>query len=458
MASLVFNMVSNWISRLVPRTLFGRLAMVWLLALGVGHLVQNIYGYVSIYDDQIARTDYYLAQDLSLLLPLLEKAPAAERIQWLEKMRRHAYHYELHTMSSDVLGAQTSPYVLDEKKMHRLSTPIKKKLIERYAIRHANGLSDKEMHRFYVDLGNDQVLIAIMHSPVWPVDWWSGVVFALQVFFVFGFTWLAVRQATLPLQKLADATAKLGSSLSGGALDETGPAEVARAAAAFNLMQKQIKHHLAERVQILAAIAHDLQTPITRMRLRTELMEDSHLQKKLQADLLAMQNLVEEGITFARSAQRSEEAPCRVDVDALLESLAYDYLDAHQQISLTGNVGRIVATRPHTLRRILINLIDNALKFAGSVEVEVGVDEQSQIVIDVMDRGPGIPEAELQAVLQPFYRLEHSRNRETGGTGLGLAIAQQLAQALEGELKIMNRDGGGLRARLVFALDRDLAG
>lgn len=453
MASLVSNLVSS----VVPRTLFARLAMVWLLALGIGHLVQNIYGYMSMYDDQIARTDYYLAQDMTLLLPLLEKAPKTERLQWLEKMRRQAYHYELHTMSVDVLRAQTLPFVLEEKAMHRMSTPIKEKLIERYAVRHADGLSDKEMHRFYVDLGSDQVLVAVMHNPVWPVDWWSGVVFSLQVSFVFGFTWLAVRQATRPLQKLADATAKLGSSLSGDALDETGPSEVARAAAAFNLMQKQIKHHLAERVQILAAIAHDLQTPITRMRLRTELMEDSDLQKKLQADLLAMQNLVEEGIAFARSAQRSEEAPCRVDVDALLESLVYDYLDAHQQINLTGNVGRIIATRPHTLRRILMNLIDNALKFAGGVEVEVRVEGLNRIVIDVADRGPGIPEAELQAVLQPFYRLEHSRSRETGGTGLGLAIAQQLAQALEGELTLMNREGGGLCARFVFTLDRDVA-
>jgi signal transduction histidine kinase len=233
-------------------------------------------------------------------------------------------------------------------------------------------------------------------------------------------------------------------------LSEDGPSEVARAAAAFNLMQAQIKHHLAERVQILAAISHDLQTPITRMRIRTELMEAGELREKLQSDLKAMQTLVEEGITFARSAQKNTEQPCKVDLDALLDSLVYDYLDAQHLVNLNGHLGEVICTRPNALKRLIINLVDNALKFAVEVELSVQRIDNMHIEISVRDRGPGIPESELQAVLDPFYRIENSRNRGTGGTGLGLAIAQRLAHALNGEVVLQNRDGGGLEARFIF--------
>ena len=437
-----------------PRSLYGRLALVWLLALGVGHLIQNIYSYVSIYDDQIARADYYLAQDLTILLPILESAAPAERQAWIKKMRRHAYHYELTRPEDTPLLASSLPLPSSELKRHSLSAPVKQELARHYAIRSSQGLNSQEMRRFYFVLADQTVLQAVLHQPVWPVDWWSGLVFSLQVVVVLGFTWLAVRQATRPLRKLADATSALGRSLQGEALPEDGPSEVARAAAAFNTMQAQIKKHLAERVQILAAIAHDLQTPLTRMRLRVELMDAGELQKKLQADLSAMQNLVEEGVTFARSAQRSQEELCRVDIDALLDSMVYDYLDAQHKVTLSGSVGRVILTRPQSLKRILINLCDNALKFAGAAELQVEVIAENKISIAVLDRGPGIPEDQLQAVLEPFYRLENSRNRETGGTGLGLAIAQQLAQALDAELVLSKREGGGLCAMLILPLNK----
>ncbi len=435
-----------------PQSLYGRLALVWLLALGVGHLIQNIYSYMSIYDDQIARADYYLAQDLSLLLPILEHASPAEREVWVKKMRRHAYHYELTPLKDATLFATSTPLAASELTRHRVSAPVKQELAQHYQIRSSAGLHAHEMRRFYFVLADQTVLQAILHQPVWPVDWWEGLVFSLQVFVVLGFTWLAVRQVTQPLRKLADATSALGHSLQGEALAEDGPSEVARAAAAFNTMQAQIKKHLAERVQILAAIAHDLQTPLTRMRLRVELMDAGELQKKLQADLSAMQNLVEEGVTFARSAQRSQEDLCWVDIDALLDSMVYDYLDAQQTVSLSGSLGRVMQTRPQSLKRILINLCDNALKFAGAAEIQVQVMADHRLSLAVLDRGPGIPEEQLQAVLEPFYRLEHSRNRTTGGTGLGLAIAQQLAQALDAELVLSKRDGGGLCARLILPM------
>jgi signal transduction histidine kinase len=257
-----------------------------------------------------------------------------------------------------------------------------------------------------------------------------------------------VRLATRPLAQLAQAADALGPDLKGQPLPEDGPSEVARAAAAFNAMQRRIADHLDERMRILAAISHDLQTPITRMRLRADLLDNAALRDKLHGDLNAMQELVEEGIDCARSAGGATEAARATDLHALLDSLVCDYRDAGQSVRFDGRLERPITTRPHTLRRIVTNLVDNALKFAGDAELRIEAEAPDRVCIAVRDRGPGIAQAELQAVLRPFYRIESSRNRDTGGAGLGLAIAQQLTAALGGTLALSNREGGGLEARL----------
>jgi signal transduction histidine kinase len=226
---------------------------------------------------------------------------------------------------------------------------------------------------------------------------------------------------------------------------------VAYAARAFNALQGRIAAYLKERMQLLAAISHDLQTPITRMKLRVEQMDDSPERERLWSDLNEMQHLVREGVAYARSMDGSREALCRVDLDAFLDSLVLDYQDSGQAVSLAGRSGALVETRPHALRRVLSNLIDNALKFAGSAELRVERDEHG-VRLQVLDEGPGIAEAELEEVFKPFYRVESSRNRSTGGTGLGLAIALQLSQALGARLTLGNREHGGLCAQLELSV------
>ncbi len=170
-----------------------------------------------------------------------------------------------------------------------------------------------------------------------------------------------------------------------------------------------------------------------------------------------MQALVEEGLAYAGSSAAPKEAPKVVDLDALAASLVADYADAGRPVSLAGTYGRPVGTRPHTLRRLLGNLVDNALKFGGSAAVAIEACGDAA-VITVGDRGPGIPEAELEKVFEPFYRLESSRNRDTGGTGLGLAIARQLATALGASLSLRNRPEGGLEARLALPKEAEARG
>lgn len=432
-----------------PKSLFSRLALVWLFALLVGHLIGNVYGYIAVYDDQIARTDYYLAKDMNVLLPVLENATPGERTKWIEKMARRAYRYEFSPAPGSSANAVAEKNLL---RSQRILARFNGESGDAYSFKSVAAQLPNEEMRLQTHLKDGTSLMAIIYKTIWPVDWWGGLVFALQVLAVVWFTWLAVKQATRSLLRLADAAEALGSSMQCEPIPEDGPSEVVRAAVAFNAMQRQITDHLAERVQILAAISHDLQTPITRMRLRADLMDVGLLRDKLQCDLDAMQVLVEEGISYARSAQRVTEEVCRVDVDALLDSLVCDYIDANQSVILRGEIGAILLTRPHTLKRIIINLVNNALKFANEVEIHITLTSVQLISVAVLDRGPGIPERELAAVLQPFYRVENSRNRSTGGTGLGLAIAQQLSKALQGAITLKNRQGGGLEATLRFQM------
>jgi signal transduction histidine kinase len=273
---------------------------------------------------------------------------------------------------------------------------------------------------------------------------------AVQLCFLAFFTWVAVKLATRPLARLERAANSLGSDLRAAPLPEDGPKEVARAATAFNAMQRRIAEQAVERIQILAGIARRLQTPITRMRLRADFLGDSDARDKLQGDLQEMQTLVKQGLALARGRDEIGKQRCQTDLHALIDSLVCDYSDAGQSLRFSGERGVTILTHPQALRRIMINLIDNGLKFGEGVEVAIDARRSNSITITVSDRGPGIPDEHLKSVFLPFYRVEASRSRETGGTGLGLAIAQQLVSALRGTLTLANRDGGGLEARLEF--------
>jgi signal transduction histidine kinase len=312
--------------------------------------------------------------------------------------------------------------------------------------------------RLHLQLRDGTPLTVEMSPSQLPLSIWVPLVVLAQLATLAFVTWLAVRLATRPLAQLAGAADALSPELRNSPLPEDGPLEVARAATAFNAMQRRITDYLAERAQLLAAISHDLQTPITRMRLRAELMDDASQRDKLYGDLNAMQVLVEEGIAYARGVRGVTEAPCRIDLHALLDSLVCDYADAGKPVRLSGRFDGPMTTRPHTLRRIIINVVENALKFGKDPEIVVDAEPSDRVSIRVRDRGPGIPESELHSVLQPFYRVEGSRNRDTGGTGLGLAIAQQLTAALSGTLALSNRGGGGLEVRLSLPSQIDVNG
>ena len=259
---------------------------------------------------------------------------------------------------------------------------------------------------------------------------------------------IAVRWATRPLNELADAADELGGNINRPPLEERGPVEVVRAARAFNTMQARLASYIRDRTRVLAAMSHDLKTPITRLRLRAELLEDPLVRAKFTKDLDEMESMVGATLDFLRG-QESGESVQPVDIMALLESLQADMVETGGQVTVDGNTRTAFPGRPQALKRCLANLLENSVKYGKSAAVAID-DNESRLEIRIRDEGPGLPQSELEKVFEPFYRVEGSRSRDTGGTGLGLTIARSVAETYGGSLVLRNRAEGGLEAVLVL--------
>jgi signal transduction histidine kinase len=286
--------------------------------------------------------------------------------------------------------------------------------------------------------------------PQETASWPYRVLLSLGVLLtaVVGLSLLAVRWATRPLNAFADAATELGRNIDRPPLAEAGPTEVASAARALNVMQTRLASYIRERTGLFAAMSHDLKTPITRLRLRTELLKDPELKAKFTRDLGEMESMVGATLDFLEGVERGEPS-VPVDMAALLESLQQDLSEMRAKVRIEGEALKPYVGRPTALKRCLGNLLDNAVKYGGSASVKVD-DNDIRLEIRIQDEGPGIPQSELEKVFEPFYRLDASRSRETGGTGLGLAIARSIAQSHGGRLTLANRADGGLEARLTL--------
>ena len=283
-------------------------------------------------------------------------------------------------------------------------------------------------------------------TPALPLDLIAQLLVTLLI--VIAVVMLAVRQATRPLQQLAQAADKLGRDLDTPPLAEAGLAETRQAAQAFNRMQARIKRLIEERARALAAVSHDLRTPLTRLRLRAELVEDEKLREQMAGDLESMAAMLDATLDYLRGLQDSEEAR-PIDINALLQSLTDDAQVLGKTIGIEGTAAAPFTGRLSALSRALQNLIDNAIKYGHGAQLRID-DDASALRIAVEDSGPGIPEAELARITEPYYRPDASRNSETGGVGLGLSIVKDIALIHGGELQLANRPQGGLRATLVL--------
>jgi signal transduction histidine kinase len=277
-----------------------------------------------------------------------------------------------------------------------------------------------------------------------------GLLFELAA--IVAASWAGARLLARPVQQLASSAGRLAHDVHAAPLDEAaGPVEAREAARAFNHMQQRIQTQLAQQARFLAAVSHDLRTPLTRMSMRIEQLDEGEARYRLRQDLVEMNGLIDATLYYLRERDGAAGPRQRVDIEALLQAIVDDASELGQAVTLAGHATPLRAY-PSELRRALVNLVENAHRYGGGADI-VLAEEGEGVVIEVCDNGPGIPPAELTRVLEPFYRLEPSRSRATGGVGMGLSIAADVVARHGGELVLANRPEGGLRARVVLPRD-----
>ncbi len=276
-----------------------------------------------------------------------------------------------------------------------------------------------------------------------PATW--GV---LMTLLVLALVLWGAKRSTRHLPRFAAAAEALGNDVNGAQLlNVTGPREVRRAAGAFNEMAQRVRRSLDERTEMLAAVSHDLRTLLTKLALRLELIDAAEDRERARDDVREMTALIDSVLTFARE-DKADEPPVKLDLATLLITLTDDEHSLGRDVDYTGPDHHVIEGRSTALRRAFANLIDNAVRYGRSAAVTLTTDAGT--VIEIADHGPGIPEADRERALQPFQRLEPSRNRDTGGTGLGLAIALAVVKRHGGELTLLDAPGGGLIVRVVL--------
>ena len=279
-----------------------------------------------------------------------------------------------------------------------------------------------------------------------PIQWplYSMLTFGLTAMaLLVAVSWFVMTGLLGPLRRLARASERLGRGEDIDALPERGPQEVRELTAGFNRMQDRLTRFVADRTRVLAALGHDLRSPLTAMRVHSEMVEEDETRESLVATVEEMQSMVEATLTFAKGLSGNEPMQ-DVDLQSFLEALRGDMV---VPFVLSDGPEITVRLRPNAIRRALRNVIENAVRYGGSATLG-WISADGEIEISVTDRGPGIPTAELERVFDPFFRLEESRSLETGGHGLGLSIARSILRAQGGEISLANHPDGGLIATI----------
>ncbi|HEY1044365.1 MAG TPA: ATP-binding protein [Telluria sp.] len=405
-----------------------------------------------------AYRDYYAIERAEQIIMAVDTVPSASRMAYLSVANRPAIRIEpfdptratspAHTPFMKQLATRLGPaYALEQVSERPAACDAPRATSALFAPSRWTGICETVNVRLR---DGDMVRLEVLPPRVPPKSAQTDYSITITLFTlsIALLAYAVARMSTRPLKRLAEAARALGEDINREPLKPAGASEIRQATAAFNAMQARIRQHIAQRTQMLAAITHDLQTPLTRLRLRLEKVQDHELQERLRGDLDAMQAMVREGLELARSTDTSE-AMCSLDLDSLLDSVCSDASDSGQAVTLEGRASMALMGRPMALRRCFGNVIDNAVKYGH--QAEVSVERQAgRAVVRIRDRGPGIPEGELARVFEPFYRLEGSRSRESGGTGLGLPIALNIVEQHGGSISLANHPEGGLVATLVL--------
>jgi signal transduction histidine kinase len=435
--------------RLIPDTIAARTLLVLIIGLTISHLLSMGLYLTDRASALLFTGGEHIGERIVTISRLVENATQAERQRIIQLADSPRLHITLSPQSliDDQQGGGWEGRVLRGALMAHLDEGGIRAFRFQY-VDETKSDSEKPGATFRVSvrLADDSWLN--FNAPVEPLSPFWSLRFALSMVVMLLavgiLSALVVRYLTAPLASFARAAHRLGIDVKAPPLPESGPAEVRQAIQAFNQMQERLRRFVDDRTQMIAAISHDLGTPITRLRLRAEFVEDAEEQKKMLADLDDMETMVSSALSLARD-EASCEPYAMVDLRTLLQRVCDDKADEGQDVALdVGDDPVPFNSRPATLRRALTNLIDNAVKYGYRARVSLQ-NTLEGVRIQIDDDGPGIPEDLHEEVFKPFRRIEASRSRETGGTGLGLTVARTIIRAHGGDVVLTNRSEGGLR-------------
>ena len=440
--------MTRWVLHLWPEGFAGRMSLLLLGGIAVFGLV----GGLLYLDERRDRVAEMFARTLSVrviaMVELLERTPAADRDRLRTALSDRQLRIRL--LPERPRNAEwQAPERVDENAARHLERLNPRPVLMRLGEGPTGGARVRPRLLVAVELEPGAWAEFAVRTPRWlraRALLWLGLS-ALLV--VLALVWGAHRM-TRPLRQIAEAADRLGLDAAPPPLPEHGPRELRKATRAFNRMTARIRRLVDDRTLLLAAVSHDIRTMLTRLRLRTEFIEDEEQREKAANDIDEMRAMLDATLAFARD-EAADERPVSVDLAALLRGLNADLADAGRTVSLEGPDRLSLPGRPVALRRLFENLLDNALRYGEEARTTLRqVDERAEALID--DRGPGVPEALRERVFDPFYRLEASRSRETGGSGLGLAVARAIVQRHDGTIRLEDRTGGGLRVRVSLPL------
>jgi signal transduction histidine kinase len=440
--------------RLWPRSLAARTALVLLVSLIVVQMAGlTIHALDRIDVQRLAEAREIAVRVVSIYRTIVVTTPE----------RRQAVLADLHQLPGVNAEIQQDPPtedLPDESPFGQRLLRVNLNLVPLMGVPHWRGLRIlTDWHQHLITIGmhlpeGQWLKLTVPFRP--PRPWHSPTflaAFLLMTVAAAGLTLWAVRRLTAPVRTLAAAAEALGRDVNAPPLPESGPSEVATAAVAFNTMAARIRRFVQDRTELLTAIGHDLRTPITRLKLRAEFVEDDEQRGKMLVDLEELESMVSATLAFGRDA-RTTEPVVSLDLAELARTILDEtgdaWPDAAARLDYEGPPHVIVRARPLALKRALANLVSNAVTYGGCARLRLNPPVNSAVVIEVEDDGPGIPPGELDRVFEPFHRGEPSRSRETGGVGLGLPIARNILRAHGGDVTLANRPMGGVKATVTL--------
>jgi len=445
------------LKRLIPDTLAGRTIVILLVGLGLFHL-WSLWIYQLGIEDLLGTTrEEQLSERLVSVKRVIAALPESER--------EHTAHglstatMEIHWSPRSLVnptGAESQRITLVRRRLRELVPDI---VDDRVRLAFADEGTPRDTADAYrhlllasVQLPDDSWLnfsVSTLRLASAPDHGMLGSLTAMALGILLVSVFL-VRSVTAPLRSLAIAADRIGIDAASPDLPQAGPREVRQAATAFNRMQTRIKRLIDDRTQTLAAVSHDLKTPLTRLRLRAQFVRDDDLRQTIEGDLDEMEAMIQSTLDFLRGDATGEEVRT-VDIATILETVCDQLVDSGHDVALRAEGPAALSCRPLAIKRAFSNLVENAVKYGTRARVSL-VRKVDELIVTIDDDGPGIPPTELDRVFDPFYRLEASRSRETGGTGLGLTVARSTVRAHGGDVELANRDGGGLSVTVTLPM------